>query len=376
MDKLTTSTKVSVKRPWKESESDEDLTSSTDAKKKKRSHLLVPKETSKWTVHDLQKINISFCNTLTTYPEDFLNNFEEVRQLVPTLNEDFIKISDYMKSKFNFDKSFGDIKKMTRMQRLQFMEQLNNIAANLSTDNDDDEKQELLKTIKEESRCMIKIIEVQGARFLIELIDLIGEMFLERILPESRYSSLFKQFCEICNFSGSIGVRKTEQSICHVNVISMPDITYDKPYLVRILPPMNRILSIAEVKRSDCIGPVQTEKRSTRSSDCNTSDKGDVLTLVPENIRGLSQHGGQLLLALKESVFEDHSLGLILNQTKIMFSCLAVSSEYILHMGTDLKPNDNGVIYMCGPYDFMKANDRHLLFKTFLRLGQTQHTKY
>lgn len=340
------------KRCTEDSDSDEDS-----------QQIAIPSETSQWTSHHLLELHISHSNSKISSPDELFDKFEEVSGCIPNLNDDYTKIYDYAQSKFKFDHTWEDLRRMSNIQLGRVLDPLRDLLIDLESEGNDDEGyKKLEKTLKKESRLMINKMRLMGACFISELIDLIVELNWVRnlsSLPETSFSSLLQSFCKICNFNGSTGVPKTKMEICHVTVASVPDLIYKQPSYKNPWRARSRIITVAEVKKWS---------RQTRSESSSSTQ----IVTDTENVRGISQHVGQLLLACSDSLFTTHALGIILNQTKVMFTCLALTEDFLDDVPEKLKDDDKGVVYTCGPYDLMTAADRKILLKAFLRLGLAQ----
>ncbi|XP_063440620.1 uncharacterized protein LOC134721491 isoform X2 [Mytilus trossulus] len=328
---------------------DGDYYSASSDKKKKLTALssYIPRETSDWTMSELEnlQINWNWIDPSTKSIDEFFDMFSNINAGLPPLDADLIKMMDYLNANLTFDTSVKELEQENYVKVREYL--VKNFLPKVDADSDE----ELMKTVGSSSRVLIHHIEAGRHDFQNDLKEILYDLLLtSRTVEEMRFTTMLEKFCRMCNLKGSIGLVE-ETMIKDVRVVAVPDLTF------RIssneMPDVIQIMTVAEVKVS-------------------TNDSLVDQTMDPSKIRGFSQHVGQLIIGLGNSCFKKECLGLLLHETKILITCLSTSPRYCTYIKDKLGPEDKATLHFIGPYDILKARERSQLIKAFLRLGNRQ----
>ncbi|XP_063411768.1 uncharacterized protein LOC134694654 isoform X2 [Mytilus trossulus] len=302
--------------------SDGDYYSAPSDKQKKLTALssYIPRETSDWTMSELENLQINWNwidPSSTKNIDEFFDMFPNINADLPPLDADLIKMMDYLNANLTFDTSVKELEQENYVKVREYL--VENFLPKVDADSDE----ELMKTV---------------------------------------------------GSSSSIGLVE-ETMIKDVRVVAVPDLTFrissnefwpDVTDVIQI-----QIMTVAEIKVSTNDSLVDQKIHVTRQKP-EAIDKETLQTMDPSKIRGFSQHVGQLIIGLGNSCFKKECLGLLLHETKILITCLSTSPRYCTHIKDKLGPEDKATLHFIGPYDILKARERSQLIKAFLRLGNRQ----
>ncbi|XP_063440619.1 uncharacterized protein LOC134721491 isoform X1 [Mytilus trossulus] len=346
---------------------DGDYYSASSDKKKKLTALssYIPRETSDWTMSELEnlQINWNWIDPSTKSIDEFFDMFSNINAGLPPLDADLIKMMDYLNANLTFDTSVKELEQENYVKVREYL--VKNFLPKVDADSDE----ELMKTVGSSSRVLIHHIEAGRHDFQNDLKEILYDLLLtSRTVEEMRFTTMLEKFCRMCNLKGSIGLVE-ETMIKDVRVVAVPDLTF------RIssneMPDVIQIMTVAEVKVSTNDSLVDQKIHVTRQKP-EAIDKETLQTMDPSKIRGFSQHVGQLIIGLGNSCFKKECLGLLLHETKILITCLSTSPRYCTYIKDKLGPEDKATLHFIGPYDILKARERSQLIKAFLRLGNRQ----
>ncbi|XP_076081482.1 uncharacterized protein LOC143052359 isoform X1 [Mytilus galloprovincialis] len=358
--------------------SDGDYYSASSDKKKKLTALssYIPRETSDWTMSELEnlQINWNWIDPSTKSIDEFFDMFSNINAVLPPLDADLIKMMDYLNANLTFDTSVKELEQLeNHVKVIEYL--VKNFLPKVDADSDEHhDDEELMKTVGSSSRVMIHHIEAGRHDFQNDLKEILRDLLLtSRTVEEMRFTTMLEKFCRMCNLKGSIGLVE-ETMIKDVRVVAVPDLTFiissnemlDVTDVTQI-----QIMTVAEVKVSTNDSLVDQKIHDTRQKP-EAIDKETLQTMDPSKIRGFSQHVGQLIIGLGNSCFIKQCLGLLLHETKILITCLSTSPRYCNHIKDKLGPEDKATLHFIGPYDILKARERSQLIKAFLRLGNRQ----
>ncbi|XP_071149523.1 uncharacterized protein [Mytilus edulis] len=326
--------------------SDGDNYSASSDKQKKLTALssYIPRETSDWTMNELEKLQINWNwidPSSTKSIDEFFDMFSNINADLPPLDADLIEMMDYLNANLTFDTSVKELEQENHVKVREYL--VENFLPKVDADSDE----ELMKTVGSSSRVLIHHTVAGRHDFQNDLKEILRDLLLtSRTVGEMRFTTMLEKFCRMCNLKGRIGLVQ-ETMIKDVRVVAVPDLTF------RISSNEIQIMTVAEVKVS-------------------TNDSLVDQTMDPSKIRGFSQHVGQLIIGLGNSCFKKECLGLLLHETKILITCLSTSPRYCTHIKDKLGPEDKATLHFIGPYDILKARERSQLIKAFLRLGNRQ----
>ncbi|CAC5394990.1 unnamed protein product [Mytilus coruscus] len=348
--------------------SDGDYYSASSDKQKKLTALssYIPRETSDWTMSELENLQINWNwidPSSTKSIGEFFDVFSNINADLPPLDADLIKMMEYLNANLIFDTSVNELEQENHVKVREYL------VENFLPKVDADSYEELRKTVGSSSRVLIHHIEAGRHDFQNDLKEILYDLLLtSRTLEEMRFTTMLEKFCRMCNLKGSIGLIE-ETMIKDVRVVAVPDLTFR--ILSNEMPDVIQIMTVAEVKVSTNDSLVDQKIYDTRQKP-EAIDKQTLQTMDPSKIRRFSQHVGQLIIGLGNSCFKKECLGLLLHETKILITCLSSSSRYCTHIKDKLGPEDKATLHFIGPYDILKARERSQLIKAFLRLGNRQ----
>ncbi|XP_063411767.1 uncharacterized protein LOC134694654 isoform X1 [Mytilus trossulus] len=354
--------------------SDGDYYSAPSDKQKKLTALssYIPRETSDWTMSELENLQINWNwidPSSTKNIDEFFDMFPNINADLPPLDADLIKMMDYLNANLTFDTSVKELEQENYVKVREYL--VENFLPKVDADSDE----ELMKTVGSSSRVLIYHTVAGRHDFQNDLKEILYDLLLtSRTVEEMRFTTMLEKFCRMCNLKGSIGLVE-ETMIKDVRVVAVPDLTFrissnefwpDVTDVIQI-----QIMTVAEIKVSTNDSLVDQKIHVTRQKP-EAIDKETLQTMDPSKIRGFSQHVGQLIIGLGNSCFKKECLGLLLHETKILITCLSTSPRYCTHIKDKLGPEDKATLHFIGPYDILKARERSQLIKAFLRLGNRQ----
>lgn len=173
---------------------------------------------------------------------------------------------------------------------------------------------------------------------------------------EEIYTHLFTAFARISFFNPESGhMYKRITKINNKDVSGMPDLRFETyPKSDDYTP---KLLVVSEVKQHDSL-----KGQFQQSFTCGDNIKPDVL----------AQHGIELLLEMKESLFTPNVFGCLCIGTQVIVTYLNITPDQADRIErSKLDRNEAKIIYS-RPYDYMHSTDRKIILKLFFLFGFMQ----
>ncbi|CAC5373904.1 unnamed protein product [Mytilus coruscus] len=342
------------KRPHNESDEDSDWEINSSRSNSKFQELTtIPYDTRTWKPHILDRLHISLDDAQKN-PEELLN----ICATIPPFNEELKQVVDYISEKINIDLPFEQLKAMSLADLDSIGRELVDIKSHLQE----------LATAGNYSQLKMNV-HTHGQGFVEAVKKLIYFLSVEEASYESLFVPVLREFCKACSFLGCDGIKK-ELIIEGCPVAAFPDLEFQAVKIPFGSLQGYATVSTAELEEcDDSRNDVQT-RPNTRLNQEQGESVGS--KFLPRDIKGAAQHAGQLLLEVKRSAFKPCSFGIMLIGSKIMLTCLEVSSYYLNHIGDRLREEDKGKLHYSDLFDIFKASDRKALVNAFLRLAQAQ----
>ncbi|XP_076088705.1 uncharacterized protein LOC143059101 isoform X2 [Mytilus galloprovincialis] len=226
--------------------SDGDYYSTSSDKQKKLTALssYIPRETSDWTMSELENLQINWNwiePSSTKSIDEFFDMFSNINADLPPLDADLIKMMDYLNANLTFDTSVKELEQENHVKVRKYL--VENFLPKVDADSDE----ELMKTVGSSSRVLIHHTEAGRHDFQNDLKEILYDLLLtSRTVEEMRFTTMLEKFCRMCNLKGSIGLVE-ETMIKDVRVVAVPDLTFrissnEMPHVIQI-----QIMTVAEI---------------------------------------------------------------------------------------------------------------------------------